>query len=352
VKKIITILIFVTMILLPSFTYSQSNDINNTLSNLSTAAAKPYVTPVISAFGSNLNSGWVSKLPSNKMFSFNLDLKVVGMGSFFNDSEKRFSSSGAFRFTTSQADQLVAGVPILADRNDIKNQILSQDFNVTIAGPTIIGLGSERVKITFAGQTFTANGRTYNISSQTFTLQDVKGFLDDIPAFPTAAVQLGIGTFAGTNFMFRWLPDIDIKDLGTFSFWGVGALHNPAVWFDGEMPFDLAFGGFYQKLTVGSIFETTASQFGVYIGKQLGSIIAITPYMGLTTETSTTTINYDYEFDTPAGSSKSNINFEMKGKNTVGFTFGASFKLAILNFNVDYKIANTKTLSAGLNFGF
>lgn len=350
-KKTISFLLFGAMLLFSSSTYSQNDGINETLSNLSTSAAIPYVNPIISAFGSNLNSGWVSKLPSAKAFSFNLDFKIVGMGSFFDDNEKTFSTSGAFRFTSSQADQLVAGLP-LAVRANIKDQILSQEFNVAINGPTIIGLESDRVKVTFAGQTFLVNGNPFNVPAQTFTLQDVKGFLDDLPLMPSAAVQLGIGTFAGTNFMLRWLPDIEIKDLGKFSFWGVGALHNPAVWFDGDMPFDLAFGGFYQKLTVGTIFETKASQFGVYISKTLGSIIAFTPYMGVTTETSTTTINYDYEFDTPTGVSKSNIKFELEGKNTVGFTVGASFKLAILNFNVDYKIANVKTISAGLNFGF
>ena len=355
VKKTITFLLFITMVLFSSFTYSQSDDINETLSNLSTSAAIPYVNPVISAFGSNLNSGWVSKLPANTMGSFNLDLKIVGMGSFFDDTEKTFSTSGAFRFTSTQAQQLVDNITVpisAADKLDIKNQLLSKNFNVTIGGPTIIGLKGERVKVTFAGQSFIANGNTYNVAAQTFTLNDVKGFLDGLSIMPTAAIQLGIGTFAGTNFMLRWLPDIDVKDLGKFSFWGIGALHNPAVWFDGEMPFDLAFGGFYQKLTVGTIFETKASQFGVYIGKQLGSIIAFTPYFGITTESSTTTINYDYEFDTPAGKSKSNINFELEGKNKVGFTFGASFKLAILNINVDYKIADIKTLSAGLTFGF
>ena len=355
VKKIVTFIFVFVLFLLSSLSYSQSDDINKTLSNLSTSAAKPYVNPVISAFGSNLNSGWVSKLPSDKMFSFNLDLKIVGMGSFFDNNEKTFSTTGAFRFTSSQADQLVAGLPA-AVRADIKNQILSQDFNVSIAGPTIIGSGTDRVKVTFAGQSFTSNGQSFSVAAQTFTLNEVKGFLDNLDVLPTAAVQLGIGTFAGTNFMFRWLPDVDIKDLGTFSFWGVGALHNPAVWFDGKMPFDLAFGGFYQKLTVGSIFETTASQFGVYISKTFGSIIAVTPYMGATTETSTTTINYDYNFDEVVNgipvTTKSNVNFELDGKNTVGLTVGASFKLAILNFNVDYKIANIKTLTAGLNFGF
>jgi len=165
VKKFVTFIIVGVSFLFSSLSYSQSDDINKTLSNLSTSAAKPYVNPVISAFGSNLNSGWVNKLPSAKLLSFNLDLKIVGMGSFFDKNEKTFTTSGAFRFTSSQADQLVAGLP-LSVRADIKNQILSQDFNVSIFGPTIIGSGDERVKVTFPGATFTSNGQPITVAEK------------------------------------------------------------------------------------------------------------------------------------------------------------------------------------------
>jgi hypothetical protein len=106
-------------------------------------------------------------------------------------------------------------------------------------------------------------------------------------------------------------------------------------------------------LKIGSIFETKAHMFGIYASKTFGSIIAFTPYIGLSTESSTTTINYDYNYTDPLGNpATTNVNFELDGTNSTGFTVGAAFKLAILNLNIDYKFANVKTVSAGLTFGF
>ena len=133
-------------------------------------------------------------------------------------------------------------------------------------------------------------------------------------------------------------------------------MHNPAVWFGSPLPIDLAVGGFYQDLKVGTVFETKASMFGIYGSKTFGSVIAVTPYFALTTESSTTTINYDYTYDETSGNTTitktDNISFELKGENSAAFTAGLSFKLSILNLNVDYKFAKIKTASAGLTFGF
>ena len=91
---------------------------------------------------------------------------------------------------------------------------------------------------------------------------------------------------------------------------------------------------------------------GIYASKTFGTIIAFTPYVGLSTESSTTTINYDYTYSDQGVDVTSNVNFELDGTNSAAFTVGAAFKLAILNLNIDYKFANVKTVSAGLTFGF
>ncbi len=107
---------------------------------------------------------------------------------------------------------------------------------------------------------------------------------------------------------------------------------------------------------MGTIFETKATIFGVYASKSFGTIIAFTPYVGITTESSTTTVNYDYTYSEDVNGKScqhtTNINFELKGANSMAFTIGAAFKLAILNLNIDYKLASVKTVSAGLTFGF
>jgi len=359
VKKLTAILFLCNIIIFSFVSYGQDNstgDFNNTIKNLSSDAAQGYVGPVIGSFGSNLNTGWVTKAPSPTQFSFTLELKVIAMGSVLNDDQRTFSTTGLFRFTDSQAEQLLdsySGSYSSNDRDALKSQILNTEFNVGISGPTIVGSEDERVNVSFPGQTFTVNGNDYTIPAQNIELSDVKGFLNNISLFPTATIQLGIGTFLGTNFAIRWFPKVNIKDLGDFTYWGFGAVHNPAVWFDEQFPVDIAVGYFYQDLKVGTIFETKANMFGIYASKTFGSIIAFTPYFGLTTESSTTIINYDYTYTDGNGvEQSSNVNFELDGTNSAGFTVGAAFKLAILNLNIDYKFANVKTASAGLTFGF
>ena len=130
--------------------------------------------------------------------------------------------------------------------SSIKTQLLAQTWQVGISGPTIVGANDQNVVLDFQGKTI--NG----IAIPNYHLTDVKGFLNNLSIFPTATIQLGVGTFMGTNVAIRWFPKVNIKDLGDFTYWGFGIMHNPAVWFDGaELPVDLAVGYFYQDLKVG-----------------------------------------------------------------------------------------------------
>ncbi|MCX7876709.1 MAG: hypothetical protein N2321_11160, partial [Melioribacteraceae bacterium] len=104
----------------------KAQSLEETLSKLSSTAGKAYVAPVISAFGSNLNSGWVSALPQPTKFGFHIDIKVVAMGSLFSDENKTFATSGKFFFTPAQADQILqsSGVSITNPLyNTIKNDL-------------------------------------------------------------------------------------------------------------------------------------------------------------------------------------------------------------------------------------
>lgn len=332
---------------------NSGNDINSTIGGLSSEAAKSYVDPIIGSFGSNLNTGWITKAPAPTKFSFSLDLKVMAMGSFISDVPKTFSTTGSFNFTQTQAEDIAAQLSPnnTTQQTLIRNELLSHAWTAHFSGPTIAGSKDEHVVLDFPGQT--VNGE----SIPNDTLDNVKGYLNNLSIFPTPGIQLGIGTFMGTNVAIRWFPKVNIKDLGDFTYWGFGIMHNPAVWFENQQfPVDIALGYFYQDLKVGSIFETKAHMFGIYASKTYGTIIGFTPYVGLSTESSTTTINYDYKYSIIVNGNPvqqtSNINFELDGTNSTAFTVGMAFKLAILNLNVDYKFAKVKTASAGLTFGF
>ena len=329
----------------------QDNDLSTTLSNLSSAAGSAYLNPIGSAFGSNLNSGWVTSVPEASIFSFTIELKILGMGSFFSDEQKKFATSGDFRFTSSQVDQILANSGISAGNpayTTVKNEMLSKDWMVNMSGPTIVGKGDEYFEIDFPGQVI--QGET--IGQYNLQIGGVSGLLDDMPVFPTGAIQLSLGTVYGTNVAFRWFPTVDIKDLGEFKYFGFGLIHNLGMWFSTPLPIDLALGFFTQTLTVGDIFESKATQFGIYASKTFGIIVSVTPYAGLTIESSTTSIKYDYKIDTPAGSQTLSTNFDLEGDNSVGLTLGAAFHLVFLNLHVDYKLASINTASAGIAFGF
>ena len=278
-----------------SLLFAQSNgDLEQTLSNLSRDAVNSYVSPAVSGFGSNLNSGWVSKLPPASKMSLHVDFKIIGMGSFFSSNEKNFFTTGKVRFTDQQADEILAnsGYYFPDPRYIVlKNEMLSRDWTVNISGPTVIGSKNEKAKIEFPGD------QSLGIQSHTVTIDQVKGLLDNWKILPSAALQLTVGTIAGTNLSIRYLPDISKTfgfndELGKFTFWGIGAIHNPAVWLMLPLPVDLGVGYFYQKLKVGNTIESTNSQFGLYVSKSFGLIISFAPYAGLTFESSKTKVSY------------------------------------------------------------
>ncbi|RMD50128.1 MAG: hypothetical protein D6830_03465 [Ignavibacteria bacterium] len=343
--------IFVATIVFFATARTNAQTLDETLSNLGQQAASSYVQPIVSAFGSNLNSGWFNRVPSSSILGLDIELKIVGSGSFFSNDSKTFSADGTFRFTSSQVDQILSNSGITSSHpayTSIKNEMLGTDFSVNLSGPTVVGSKSEHLVVTFPGATI--QGET--IGASTIDVNEVTGILEDLPALPMGAVQLGIGTVYGTKAFFRGFPSMEVTDVGKVSFFGFGAMHNPAVWFPNPLPIDIAVGFFTQTLKVGDLMESKATQFGLFASKTFGIGVSVTPYLGLTSESSTTTLKYDYTFDSPAGPQTSHLQFDLEGENTTGVTVGAAFNLIFLNIAADYKIANTNTATLALTFGF
>ncbi len=347
-----TVYLFAALVMLFSVT-AKAQTLEETLSKLASTAGKAYVAPIISAFGSNLNSGWVSSVPSASKVGFHLNIKIAAMGSFFSDENKIFNTSGKFLFISSQVDQILSSSNITTSNpmySTLKTELLKTEFDVNFSGPTIVGSKNQFMKINFPGKKVTVQNQEFTLSPKNFDVAEVKGFLDELPALPTAAPQITVGTVMGTNVSVRYLPDVDIQDLGKFTFFGIGAIHNPGVWLANPLPVDIGVGYFTQKMKVGDIFESTANQFGLYVSKTFGVVISITPYAGMVSENSKTTVSYDYQLDSSIPKSK--LKFELEGENTTGFVVGFNLHLAAININADYKIAKTKTASAGISLGF
>ncbi|MCX6168846.1 MAG: hypothetical protein NTX65_05885 [Ignavibacteriales bacterium] len=349
-KKLLSLILILGLVFSSSF---KAQSLDETLSKLSSTVGSAYVKPIISAFGSNLNSGWVSQFPSATPLSFHIDLKIVAMGSFFSDNVKTFTATDQFYFDQNQTNSILANsgiTPSSPGYQNAYNQIYGQPFTVTFSGPTIIGSKDENLVVRFPGKP------SVNVNAVDVQIPVVKGYLPEAlqKIFPTATAQLTVGTVFGTNLAIRYFPDVNIGELGKSSYFGVGLIHNFGVWFPNPLPLDLTVGYFTQKLKVGTIFESNASQYGIYASKTLGIIVSFTPYIGLTVETSKTTVSYDYTSNQTLNGVpvKAHISVDLEGENKSSAVIGFNLHLGIVNINADYKLAKTKTVSAGISFGF
>lgn len=351
-------------------TSEEEKNLQQILQVLSSDAAKKYVGPIVSGFGSDLNGGWFHRAPTATVFGFDLEFGVVAMGTIFNDENKRFTSSGIFQFDSSQANYLISSIndpnynslPSAAKeqaRRDLINQIRGKDFSVGISGPTVIGDERDSMKIKFQGGQYTISlpgggTQTVNIPATSVTLP-VTGLLGDKKILgknmvPLATPQLSFGTILGTQATFRYLPEVEINsEIGKVKYFGFGLQHNPAVWFSGEMPIDISASFFTQKLETGSVFEAKTTAFGANASKRLGwGFLNLTPYVGYMVESSTLTFTYDYMLDTPAGKIPQKIVFELEGENKSRITLGLSIKVLFVNVNADYNIGTFNSFTGGV----
>jgi hypothetical protein len=383
-KTLLTMIMFLSATLAAAFAQDNGSNLEETLKRLSKDAATKYVSPVVSAFGSDMNGGWFHKAPTAKVFGLDLEFGLVGMGTFFpKDQEfKHFSTSGEFRFDSTQARTLIADSGLSFSDPDIENalvqEIITRDFTVGISGATIIGKSDDYLTIDFSGADVTFHNpvtgldQTVTIVPDTITLEEIAGlgeFLANISFLPFVAPQASIGTILGTRAVFRYFPEISLpvtditKDLGKFSWFGWGIQHNPGVFFPTPLPLDISLGFFKQTLkikpseaigeNVTPIFEASTTAYGITVSKRLGiGILNLTPYAGYLHESSKIAFSYDFTLD--AGTLFEQtipVKFELEGENKSRITFGLSFRLLLFNINADYNILGKyKSVTVGVMF--
>jgi hypothetical protein len=349
------ILLIPLLLFLSEITYSQT--IDETLSNLSSDAVTKYSEPAITTFSSNMNSGWFSGLPSASTLGFHAKLRFVGIGSFFG-STKNFSTNGTYRFTENQVNEILSNSQLEQQYyDDVKEAILGESWDVTIEGPTINGSRDEHVTVTFPTQVIHIDQGDFIIEEYTLELEDVKGYLNEATLLPTPALQLDLSGFAGTGISLRYFTGVDIRKLGNITFYGAGITHNINYWLSDPIPVDIGVGLYFQKFDIGSAFTNTATQFGLFASKSLGTIVTFVPYAGLTYESSHSKMNYDYVYDIViegVGTIQqiARIKVDYGNENSVGFIIGSTLNFPVVSVNADFKFGQTQTGSVGLGFGF
>jgi uncharacterized protein DUF6588 len=338
----------ISVFIASSFSFAQQD-----IEKLSEDAAKEYVSPLINAIGSNLNSGWITKAPFLKMHGLDIDFELVGIGTFTDNSPKNFAITGNVMLQESYADRMVANLPP-GIREVARDSLMRQLVPVNVSGPTISGSGE--IQFTYAGSTMDIiyNNQAYTVHIDSVTeTTSVKGL--DMGIVPLAAVQLSIGTLAGTKISLRYLPPVNFNSsIGKITSYGFAIQHNPLVWFKKEMPFDLALSYSFNKMSIGDMFKSTASQFGIMAGKTFGAdLVSFTPYIALSLESASTDVNYNYSYtDSDGNSYTQRISFTSESANNLRFRLGGALRLSVVTLHADYNFARHNSVSAGLGFSF
>ncbi|HEY9164707.1 MAG TPA: DUF6588 family protein [Candidatus Kryptonia bacterium] len=335
-------------------TTAQKDELLSTLGNLAESAARSYVSPLVSGFGADLNSGWVHRTPDPTKLSLDLEFGLVGMFSFFSESSKSFSSSGSFKFDYRETDLLIPNNYAGEERDSIRSQLMNIPFTVTLSGPTVVGSNTDTIRVKFSGGTASVvyKGVKESISLDPIEFSThVTAILQELPLLPMAACQFSLGMVYGTSLSFRFLPTSNVNGkLGKTTYGGFGFQHNPMVWFNNSLPLNLSFSLFTQTLKIGSVFKSTATDAGVFASKRVGwGILNITPFAGLSLEKSNMTIAYDFQTTGPRDDSISiPISFVLKGENNARLTLGVSVKIVFIDVSADYSIAKYNSMSIGV----
>lgn len=222
-------------------------------------------------------------------------------------------------------------------KDDLSDQISSQlsGFNVGISGPTLTGSSDEQLKLNWSekelqiqikieekvslSETVTVNGVTQAIQKDTtlkiidstitvpIPAQEIEtglnGLMDNIPLIAGLAPQIGLGSFAGTQVSFRYLPsyrlEFDDIDFGTLEYKGWSIQHDITFWFDKitntEAPeWNVILMYAQQDIDAFSLLKLNTQKVGAFISDSYNAfdIISVKPYFGWTYDRNTLEINF------------------------------------------------------------
>ncbi|MEO0079180.1 MAG: DUF6588 family protein [candidate division WOR-3 bacterium] len=179
-----------------------------------------------------------------------------------------------------------------------------------------------------------------------------------LPGIPFLVPQASVGLpIPGSELTIRYIPwpfqGTTVQFLG-------GALKQELTALPGlKLPFNIAAQAFFQKLTIGT--AVNALSYGGNLHLSRGFVI-LTPYAGIGVEKTDMKFDYDFRFDAPVGYDAANnriitqsftrhIALGYSSGPNFRFTLGATLRLALFLFNLDYSYAKYPVINGGLAFG-
>jgi hypothetical protein len=341
-------------------TYGQLGELGNMMAGGTEDARKllqPYITPAVNAFGAALAGGWYNTAEPHKLGGF--DITITANASIVPQKYRTFA----------------------IDNDDLTYLKLAPSENNEAQ--------------TVSGEKITGPQIVYNV-------QDGNGnVIYSQPAFrmpqglntqwiPAPMLQVGIGLIKGTDVIFRFVPNVSVKQ-NEAGLWGIGGRHDIKQWIPGVkrlpiLKMSIMYG--YTKLHtfvhmnidkntigVGSLEgpETWDNQsMKIWVQSQTANLLlaadlkVITFYGGFGFVTTKTNLKLEGDFPTvtiPTGEFEPVVvamtdPLELEIKNQDGgitkprFNAGVRLKLAVVTLHFDYSWANYSVLTAGLGISW
>jgi hypothetical protein len=309
-----------------SLSSTAQEDLGKQLSKVASQNAVNYLSPLLSAWGADLNSGLYHSADLHDILGFDIGLKV---GAVMVKDEDRV-------FDLVLPDQIrYGGVTLNA----------GVDYDKVISGaPTALGEPNGKTVTVKSTSSFVPlRGQTIFISPKGFNMKFASLLM------PQAAIGLPFGL----EVIGRFVPNITLPDdAGKVNFIGFGIRHSIDQYIP-LLPIDVSIHFMTQKLTISNmndrkIISTSGTAYGIEVGK---SIALLTVYGGYQIEHSEWDVdlyNPDPSLTQFVGTPVSIDAFHLDGKNTSRFHAGVRLLLAIINVHADYSFATQPVIAAGV----
>jgi hypothetical protein len=365
------IISLVLLILVPAFVLVAGQSIEEKLQTMVAKNAELYMNPLVTAFGSGMNSGWFHSAKPHKLLGF--DVGVKAMMVTFPEDQKTFD------FDISQLEDYdfstTISIPGVTTQYSV--DLSAADLYPNTEVPTVLGsnkgvdLRADKDQIVqlITGQ-LEDQGATAQVLSaaSTYIDQAADNALNVVPPLtiagtglkalplmvPQAAIGLSIPTLPiKAEIVLRGIPEVKIsKELGSFKFFGGGGKLALDPFIPIPMfPVNISLGAYTQKMSLGSFFEANNTLFSLMAGKDLNLLLfGVGVYGAVGLESSNIKIKYEYmnkdDAHDPLNGTK--IKFDMKGDNKFRTTLGAHIRLAVFDISADYSMGADNVLTAGV----
>jgi hypothetical protein len=335
-KSILRFLIVIICVVSLIGTTANAQDLAAELAKVGTANVNNYVGPLFTGFAAGLNSAFYYSADLHDILGFDVSAKLsIAKATdeektydFITPSRINIKGPGGVQVALNAGvdyDAVVTGVPTVVGASDVEKNVRIKPTSVFYSLYTAANQGSD-------------------------VLFPIPAGLSIPSVFPT--LQAAVGLPFGIEVMGRYFPTISDESFGKFSYWGFGLRYDIDQWIP-LFPIDIAVHFMTQKMNFKSpkdkdVFSATGTAYGVEISKRL---LILTVYGGFQLEKAKFTLGaIDGQFTTADGTVTPFTIPEQpfEGKNKSRVTVGARLLLLLINAHVEYSIAKTPVISAGV----